>query len=49
MSFRDEMKVNERERERHGVIKEWKKKKEGESGIILITEQNKIYKYIYFV
>ena len=26
MSFRDEMRVNEREKERHGV-KEWKKKK----------------------
>ena len=28
MSFRDEMRVNERERERHSVIKEWKKQKE---------------------
>ena len=37
-----------RERERHDVIKEWKKKKEeGESGIILITEQNNIYIYIF--
>ena len=29
VSFRDEMRVNEREKERHGV-KEWKKKKEKE-------------------
>ena len=45
MSFRDEMRVNERERE--AQCDKRMKKKKGASGKILITRQNKIIFFLF--